>query len=255
MIPMSPFFFSESKTFTVARTVWSESQTENCSTNHTMIDSFEWVVQKDELPVKYMLYMYIIYTWFILGIPVLAHSKITNTLVNTTKTRFYVSGHRHISLVTRCMRLFFLSPTSNLKWLKNKLHRRVAWQPIHQCHVSLGLVRLLRSLRERPVMTKPCSIEIQLLGDVDQLFMRSTYAKAAKDGLVHFLPFFSFLSLSFVWSRVPPEPSSQPVTLCPLLYLWTPMFALRAYDFNSLFNNGSCCLQTVKKPSLSALIL
>jgi len=151
------------------------------------------------------------------------------------------------------MQLFFLSPTSNLKWLKNKLHRRVAWQPIHQCHVRLGLVGLLRSLRERPVMTKPCSIEMPLLGDADQLSI--WYAKATKDGLVHFLPFFSFLSLSSAWSRIPPELCSQPVTLCPLLYLAiTPMFALRAYDFNSLFNNGSCCLQTVKKPSLSSLI-
>lgn len=104
---------------------------------------------------------------------------------------------------------------------------------------------------DKTILHRSC---IQLLGDADQLFVQSTYAKATKDGLVNFLPFFSFLSLFSVWSRVPPEPSSQTVTLCPLLYLWTPMFALRAYDFNSLLNNGSCCLQTVKKPSLSALI-
>lgn len=89
------------------------------------------------------------------------------------------------------MWLFFLSPTSNLKWLKNKLHRRVAWQPIHQCHVRLSLVGLLRRLWEWPVMTKLCSIEIQLLGDADQLFIWSTNAKSPKDRLVHFLSFFS----------------------------------------------------------------
>lgn len=36
--------------------------------------------------------------------------------------------------------------------------------------------------------TPPSSIEIQLLGDADQLFIQSTYAKAPKDGLVNFLP-------------------------------------------------------------------
>ncbi len=95
--------------------------------------------------------------------------------------------------------------------------------------------------------TPPCSIEIQLLGDADQLFIQSTYAKAPKDGLVHFLP-VSLLSglgslLSLAHSRLP----------CVLCFTseHPPVFALREYDFNSLFNNGSCCLQTVKKPSLT----
>lgn len=96
--------------------------------------------------------------------------------------------------------------------------------------------------------TPPCSIE--MLGDADQLFIQSIYAKAPKDGLVHFLP-VSLLSglgslLSLAHSRLP----------CVLCFTseHPPMFALREYDFNSLFNNGSCCLQTVKKPSLSTLI-
>lgn len=132
------------------------------------------------------------------------------------------------------MRLFFLSPTSNLKWLKNKLHRRVAWQPIHQCHVRLGLVGLLRSLRERPVMTKPCTIEIQLLGHADQLFIRSTYAKSPKDGLVHFLPVTLFHLVSC--------PTWAQLTACYLVSSALPL-------------NTNQCLLSVRKTSIASLTM
>lgn len=155
------------------------------------------------------------------------------------KTRLIVSGNQHISLVTRCMRLSFLSPTSNLKWLKNKLHRRVAWQPIHQCHVRLGLVGLLRSLREQPVMTKPCSIEIQLLGDADQLFIRSTYAKSPKDGLVHFLPFFPLPVNLF---RLVSCPTWARLTACYLVSSALPL-------------NTSQCLLSVRTTSIASLTM
>lgn len=146
------------------------------------------------------------------------------------------------------MWLFFLSPTSNLKWLKNKLHRRVAWQPIHQCHVRLGLVGLLRSLRElhRNTTARWCwpSLYTVYLCKITQRW--SCSFPSFFSSYCHSLP-------SCLGSHLSPAHSLLPCVLC-FTSENQPMFAFRAYDFNSLFNNVSCCLQTVKKPSLSAVI-